>query len=105
MIGESDLEGFYIINIITFQLMLIIKGPSRIYSRIKSIDDNFIYELNNKNGNPNIQIFNYYSDNIGIIIYEEKKTHNDKIFSVIQFDNEIITSESEDSLIKLWSQI
>ncbi len=104
MIGGSDFEGFYIINIITRQLMLIIKGPSRIYSIIKSIDDNFICGLNNKNGNPSIQIFNYYSDNIDII-YEEKKAHNDKIFSVIQFDNGIIASGSEDTVIKLWSQI
>ena len=104
MIGGTNFEGFYIINIITRQLMLIIKGPSRIYSIIKSMDDTFICGLNNKNGIPSIQFFNYYCDNIDII-YEEKNAHNDKIFSVVQFDNGIIASGSEDGVIKLWSRI
>ena len=104
MIGGSNFEGFYLINIITRQLMIIIKGPSRIYSIIKSMDDNFICGLSNQNGIPSIQIFKYYADNINII-YEEKNAHNDRIFSVVQFDNGIIASASEDTVIKLWSLV
>ena len=101
MIGGSNFEGFYIINIKTRQLMLTIRGPSRVYSIIKNKNGNFISGLINGDGIPSIQIFKFDADFINIIS-EEKKAHNDRIFSIVQFDNGIVVSGSEDNLIKFW---
>ena len=81
--------------------MLIIEGPSRVYSIIKSLNGNYISGLTNGNGIPSIQIFTFNADFIDII-YEEKNAHNDRIFSIVEFNNGIIASGSEDNVIKLW---
>ena len=81
--------------------MLTIRGPSRVYSIIKNKNGNFISGLINGDGIPSIQIFKFDADLINIIS-EENKAHNDKIFSIVQFDNGIVVSGSEDNLIKFW---
>ena len=102
-IGGSQSQGFYLIQILTHQLIKNIIGPKRVYCIHKCFDGLLLCAIIDKHKNHNLIKYKYENQNL-IKIIEKKNAHDEDIYSCVELNEDIIASGGEDNLIKLWKK-
>ena len=100
-VGGSNSKGFYLINILSHQLIKNIIGPKDIYSIFECIDGLFLCAIQNENGDYSIVKYKYENDDMKKIV-EKEKAHENDIRTCFELDDGTVTSGDSDNLIKLW---
>ena len=100
-VAGKNSKGFYLINILSHQLIKNILGPQIIYSIYECLDGFFLCSIKNENGNYAIVKYKYENEDM-IKIVEKEKVHENEILACLELNDEIIASGSRDKLIKLW---
>ncbi len=102
-IGGTHSKGFYLIDIINYQIIKNIFGPKIIYSIHKCFDGLILCSIVDENKNHCLVKYKYDENDLKKVV-EKKNAHNNFIYSCIELNDGIIASGGRDCLIKLWNK-
>ena len=101
-VGGAYSSGFYLIKILTHQLIKNITGPADVRSIYKCLDGLFLCSIT-ANNNHSWIIYKYENQNLIKVIEKEKASDYD-INTCIQLNDEMIPSGGYGNKIILWKK-
>ena len=100
-VATSYSNGFYLIQISTHQIINKINGPRFVYDIIKCIDDYFLAAVIGKDYDNSIIKYKYENGNF-IFMNQIVNIHEGSIHTLVELENGLIVSGSNDRLLKIW---
>ena len=100
-IGGENINGFYLIEISSHQIIKKIFGPKTILSINICLDNLILCSIYNEKGNNCLVKYKYEEQNFKKVV-EKENAHDSWIFSCVELNDGIIASGGFDKFIKLW---
>ena len=96
--GDNS-KGFYLIKILTHQLIKNIIGLKVIYSTNECLDCLFLFSIRDEKGNYSLIKYKYEEENLKKII-EKEKAHDSNIYSCVELNDGTVALGGCDYMIK-----